>query len=806
MDRQDPPQQSPQLNVDDPVAMHLLMETAMGDSQQFQVFSYEEIEAIKKELSILLTRIDGTKRKLVLENKLRDAAQSLHRLHDPISSDVQDNPQKTVKRHRGSTMGSRGSFSEILNKTDDELAVSARKCEDLAQELWQLERRAEVLQTMLLEHTAGILQKTHKGFLEKESPIVKAKGINGRNERKSVPKMLNLNQDFDDGSFYQTLDSLLDSSGVRMDIGRGPSKDGFAQYNESIAETERRLEDFNNRLRDAIAQTTKEISIEAVPPLRVAEDGHYPVSALDHQLGYLEKSFAALREGQHTLCQEQSKALHSTEERLGVFNVQLRSLASRELQGQRIENPLPPEVLNGGTDSQLDYLGVSLEMLEQNIQRLSSKAAGVEEANHYKTVLLGLWEILVGGEEDLRRQDPAQRDILNEEFSLQSFSNKVQTLFARATGLQEQKEILARQVEQQRESCSQSDLNKDAKVTELTLELEQARKLVLDKEREATEARDDAILIRERMDTMKQEANHLEQQRGINENKALTFEKEARRQVEEQFLAELSQKQNRLTTVESELAETKDDFGIANAEMLGRLEESEKRNQGLAIELKTSTADRDKIQKAMKDLEAQAVHLQTELTVSKAELDAAYGTRAERAAEATANPVKQQEFVELLAWNKNLREQLESLKESNNGLHQHVETLQKELTETITEYETMTQSTIAFEREREQFESNLDMLRDRCEALETQLSEEKVRWLGVKSPGGDGTARDSIGLGTTSTQVLKNEFKKMMRDTRAENMRALRVSCPNDRFVMKLIRSRSTNKKNDENWRISYAL
>jgi len=30
--------------------------------------------------------------------------------------------------------------------------------------------------------------------------------------------------------------------------------------------------------------------------------------------------------------------------------------------------------------------------------------------------------------------------------------------------------------------------------------------------------------------------------------------------------------------------------------------------------------------------------------------------------------------------------------------------------------------------------------------------------------------------GTTSTQVLKNEFKKMIRDTRAENMRALRVS------------------------------
>jgi hypothetical protein len=98
-------------------------------------------------------------------------------------------------------------------------------------------------------------------------------------------------------------------------------------------------------------------------------------------------------------------------------------------------------------------------------------------------------------------------------------------------------------------------------------------------------------------------------------------------------------------------------------------------------------------------------------------------------------------------------------------------TLKKELEETIEEYEQMTKASIEWEKEREQLESTIDKLRDERENLEAQLSDERVRWLGMKSPGVDGAAQP----GATSTTVLKNEFKKMMRDTRAENAKALRV-------------------------------
>ena len=85
----------------------------------------------------------------------------------------------------------------------------------------------------------------------------------------------------------------------------------------------------------------------------------------------------------------------------------------------------------------------------------------------------------------------------------------------------------------------------------------------------------------------------------------------------------------------------------------------------------------------------------------------------------------------------------------------------------------MTKASIEFEKERERFEVFIDELRERCERLETQIAEDRINNMGgVNSPtsvGRDGTSE------TTSTMVLKNEFKKMMRDTRLENMKILKV-------------------------------
>ncbi|KAG9606310.1 hypothetical protein KCV01_g5776, partial [Aureobasidium melanogenum] len=91
------------------------------------------------------------------------------------------------------------------------------------------------------------------------------------------------------------------------------------------------------------------------------------------------------------------------------------------------------------------------------------------------------------------------------------------------------------------------------------------------------------------------------------------------------------------------------------------------------------------------------------------------------------------------------------------------------------------------EKEREKLEGVIDSLRDKMDALEVQLSDEKVRWLGVRSPGGTpelGGTRE-----TTSTMVLRNEFKKMMRETRAEGVKLLRAEQEQRRQIESQLRS-----------------
>ena len=172
--------------------MFLLTETAMGDSINFEILSLEEVEDLKKERHLLSTRVEGTKRKLALETKLRDAAQSIGRLYSPPSP--RSSGEYGSKSHRRSrSIFGRSGTDEVLDKSDSELATSQRKCEDLAQELWKLERRSQQINQRLLEHTAGVLQMTHKG-LKKTS----------KNSNAQDSENLYDGHDFDERSLYRT--------------------------------------------------------------------------------------------------------------------------------------------------------------------------------------------------------------------------------------------------------------------------------------------------------------------------------------------------------------------------------------------------------------------------------------------------------------------------------------------------------------------------------------------------------------------------------------------------------------------------
>lgn len=806
----------------------------MGDSQQYEVLPLEEIEDIKKQLALLSTRIEGTKRKLVLESKLRDAAQSLNRLHSANSRDSV--LSASGNRHRRSAMSSRGSTSDFMNKPEEDLVSSTKKCEDLAQELWRLERRAQELQRRLLEHTAGVLQMTHKGYLKEDIPHSTAHIPNYANGRE-VKHFLHEALDFDDHSFYQTLETMLDLGHGEEKIDSQDRTGDFARQTQFILETERRLEDLNQRLRDSISLASKKSQQLPSPPTQNERD---PTDTVNEQLAYLEKGLQIIQEDKNTALQNAKKSAYITEERLEDLNNQLHGMIARSKEQGSPPYPLPPNVSGENSGAQIGYLEQGLDIVEQTIQRLtdasqsmSSRAAIHEEkSGHFETILLGLWEMLTADEAGTRKDgqppDSPSSPSTSEHFSLQAFSAKVQPLCARAKALQEQKDILGRQIQQQRELNSKSDAEKDAQFTDLTLELAQSKESLERFNREAKVSRDKLASMVERLDELEQDAVRRDHQREAEESSTLQAEKDdrivaeerlyaelkvkhdafqtekdARIEIEERLHSELEEKQDEIIKLQEEMQDFKDDSGIANAESLAKLAQSEKQIKDLSSQIRSLNEDLEhhkaceamlkesvkhktkEVETAhleMENMESDMVRLQTEITVVRAELDGAYGTRAQRAAEVATNPAIQKELDDLAAKNASLLTELAALKaqqqsmsEGTAEMAQRVQILQRELSETISEYEIMTKSSLEFEKEREQLENFIDQLRDRCDSLESELSDERVRWLGMKSHSSSG-GRDSHPPGTTSTMVLKNEFKKMMRETRGENLKALRVN------------------------------
>lgn len=837
------------LDPNDPVSMHLLMETAISDSQEHDVLSFEEVDEMKRELAIITRRIDATKRKLALESKLRDAARSLSRLNTNTGRDVSgEGSPNSPKRHRRSFMGSRSSGgSDLFIKTDSEMAAITKKCEELAQELWKLDQRAHKLHRVLLEHTAGILQMTHKGYLSKAATPGTPASKHGYSLQKNDGA-----DDFDERSWYRSHDTLdefgagFENERRRGDSAKGPQSEEFAQQTEAIVATEMKLKDLNSRLKEMLGHVGIN-QASGTPPPQSSEPNLQ--TGLKEQLGLLETGLEAISTSHNDNLHRAVSESHLAEQRIQGINTRLHAYIARSGELPDSEYPTPPQASGDSMKDRISYLERGLDVMEQRIQHLkdalhtsSSRSATYQEnAEQLETVVTGLWSILFVGEADKKHQEgrdqSAKVDDMDggreDEFSLQKFSARVQALYRRTTALEEQKEILTHQLQQQREHGDKSISEKESHLADLRLEHEKMNRALDISNREANATEVQLALAVERLEAAKHDASLREEQKGMDNDNALKAEKAARREAEEHYFTELQAKEEEISELATRLTGLGNEGETAINKLQAKLQESEERIQDLSAQLHEVIAARAQLEatearskqiteektkevarmhQEIEGLEGEVVRLHTELTVARAELDGAYGTRAQRAAEVAANPAIQRELDDLSDRNKSLSEEITALKAhdlpaSSGGseLTERVELLQRQLAETIGEYEDMMKSSIEFEKEREQLEATIDSLRDRCENLDSQLSDEKVRWLGMKSPGSGG--RDSLVPSNTSTMVLKNEFKKMMRETRAENMKALRVgfaSWGTDRYYTDML-SR-LNKKSAGSLRPLYGL
>jgi len=189
-------------------------------------------------------------------------------------------------------------------------------------------------------------------------------------------------------------------------------------------------------------------------------------------------------------------------------------------------------------------------------------------------------------------------------------------------------------------------------------------------------------------------------------------------------------------------------------------------------------------------LDAQVARLITDATMARAELDAAQGSRAQRAA--TTSPEMQKQLADLTARNADLAQHVEALKFHG----ERTEVLERELAELVDEYELLVQAGVGAERERQELEASVDMLTAKAEILEVRLSDERVRLMGSRLSGDNVKTNDVKGLDgkhdqmvtedrssgsverrseSTVIGVMRAEFKKMMREARAEHFRVLKV-------------------------------
>ncbi|CAK7209487.1 hypothetical protein SCUCBS95973_000457 [Sporothrix curviconia] len=248
------PQSSPLVDLKDPIQVHLLTETALSDSREWVILSQEEVDDLKKQCQSLTQRIEQTQANLAIQSKYRDAAISMAKLYSP-------GKRRSVVSDRSSSDG--------MREADEERMACERRCEELAAELFALEKRLMEPQRRLFQHTAGILQLTHRAASRNKAadgPRMNGLPTNGipgspesmytySNGRESMELVSGGDGMFDDRSLYLPVDQPYDASGrAPKNTIEIPQKSPIRKETKELREESERLRDINTRLQQECDQ------------------------------------------------------------------------------------------------------------------------------------------------------------------------------------------------------------------------------------------------------------------------------------------------------------------------------------------------------------------------------------------------------------------------------------------------------------------------------------------------------------------------------------------------------------------------
>ncbi|KAJ6561493.1 Up-regulated during septation-domain-containing protein [Mycena vulgaris] len=135
--------QSP-LNTRDELLISLLASEAVVDSRDFEILSSEEVDDLKKEQQVLMSRQGAMTKKLSLETKIRDAAMSLSRVN--------------------------AAHKKVSKQSEEQLEAANKRVETAERELLRVSGRANDIHKRLLEHRAGVLSFSVRSMERKMAP------------------------------------------------------------------------------------------------------------------------------------------------------------------------------------------------------------------------------------------------------------------------------------------------------------------------------------------------------------------------------------------------------------------------------------------------------------------------------------------------------------------------------------------------------------------------------------------------------------------------------------------------------------
>lgn len=593
----------------------------------------------------------------------------------------------------------------------------------------------------------------------------------------------------DETSRFKDADSRLRAIEQQMEAETEALRMQSAGQLRVISDTEVRMEGLNRQLRDVIVAFNPAKNGGFGSPGAAAGSGE----TLSGQLEYMERGLATAMEEQRLHAADASKAAKEAAEAAAIASSLAQLETSFDQATTRVEalsrqvqlvlqqsGASQPPLPEGGTlEDRLEYLESALTTIGSELSRAleasSSASSKKQDIEQVDAVLMGLWEIIQTGEAEMHQQRLARRQNQNrstpstpglspsgdddddlsssdldgghtsEPYSLQAFSTKVQWLYAQATSLREQKYILQRQIRQQRELNNRSESEKDSELQATAEELRQTR-----------------MLLDEAQDRMRQALGDLETLQKTTAANEAAAESAARAAAQEQ----LRERNAAVAALEAECEGARARLAEAEARLEEERAAAERELEGARAEAAALREEARARGEEADRMNAMVVELKTEVAIAKAELDGAYGSRRQRAAEAAALS-KSNESEELQAQIARLRGELESA---------------------LRDLEEITRESIAAEKERLELEGRLDdlladkkeleaevgALRDRLDRevgrLREELDKERLR---VPPAGAGGAAG---GGGRAGANMLSEQFRATMKEERKKFQEELRVS------------------------------